>query len=154
MSLATNLASLATRLATECKTLRSLLNGNASNLSALTTTAKSNLVAAINELQGEIDALAAEAAGIDDDVASSASTYSSSKVVELLDELKDELLGSGAAAALDTIGELAAALGERCQRDHHDHDGARQAGPLRRRADADLRRKDASAGQYRRGGVL
>lgn len=56
MSLATQITDLATRVATEAKALRTLINGNAADLSALTTTAKTNLVAAINELQSEIGA--------------------------------------------------------------------------------------------------
>ena len=50
MSLQTNLQDLASRIATECKALRTLMNGNAVDLSALNTTAKTNLVAAINEV--------------------------------------------------------------------------------------------------------
>ncbi len=50
MSLQTNLQDLATRIATECKALRTLMNGNAIDLSALNTTTKVNLVAAINEV--------------------------------------------------------------------------------------------------------
>lgn len=50
MSLATNLTDLSTRIATEAKALRTLINGNATDLSALTTTAKSNLVVALNEV--------------------------------------------------------------------------------------------------------
>jgi hypothetical protein len=51
MSLATQVQSLATRIATECKALRTLINGNTADLSALTTTTKTNLVAAINEVK-------------------------------------------------------------------------------------------------------
>lgn len=50
MSLATNVLNLATRIATEAKALRTLINGNAADLSSLTTTDKTNLVAAINEV--------------------------------------------------------------------------------------------------------
>lgn len=57
MSLSTNITNLATRIATECKALRTLINGNATDLSALTTTAKTNLVAAINELDADIAGL-------------------------------------------------------------------------------------------------
>lgn len=49
-SLATRLTDLTTRIATEFKSLRTLVNGNASTNAALRTTAKGNLVAAINEL--------------------------------------------------------------------------------------------------------
>lgn len=50
MALTTNIQNLATRIATEMKSLRMLINGNASDLSALNTTNKTNLVAAINEV--------------------------------------------------------------------------------------------------------
>ena len=49
MSLVTNLSNFATRVATETKALRTLINGNQSDLSALNTSDKTNLVAAINE---------------------------------------------------------------------------------------------------------
>ena len=49
-SLTTRLSDLTTRIATEFKSLRTLVNGNASTNAALKTTAKGNLVAAINEL--------------------------------------------------------------------------------------------------------
>lgn len=49
MSLATNVQNLATRVATEVKALRTLINGNVPDLSALDTPTKTNLVAAINE---------------------------------------------------------------------------------------------------------
>lgn len=57
MSLSSFVSSLASSAAAECKSLRSLLNGNVANLSALTTTEKSNLVLALNEVR----ALAASA---------------------------------------------------------------------------------------------
>lgn len=60
MSLQTNLQDLATRIATECKDIRTLLNANAADLTALNTTAKGNLVAAINELVTEIGAATGE----------------------------------------------------------------------------------------------
>jgi len=44
-------------VATDVKALATLVNNNAANLDALTTTAKSNLVAAINELDALIEAL-------------------------------------------------------------------------------------------------
>lgn len=75
MSLSTNVANLATRIATEVKALRTLINGNAADLSALTTTAKTNLVAAINEVAASVGS----AAGIDDVTTSTTSTWSSSQ---------------------------------------------------------------------------
>lgn len=58
MSLTSNLSDAFTRVATETKALRTLINGNAIDLSGLTTTAKANLVAAINELDAAVDNLA------------------------------------------------------------------------------------------------
>lgn len=108
MSLATNIASLATRISTECKTLRTLINGNAADLTALTTTAKTNLVAAINELKAGVDA--AGAAGINDTAASSSSTYSSTKINALVASAVAQLV-NGSSEALDTLKELSDALG-------------------------------------------
>lgn len=56
MSLVTNVSDLATRISTEVKALRTLINGNQTDLSALTTTAKTNLVAAINEVDAAVGA--------------------------------------------------------------------------------------------------
>lgn len=49
-SLETRIRDLATAIGTAVKATRVLLNGNAADLSALTTTAKTNIVASINEL--------------------------------------------------------------------------------------------------------
>lgn len=108
MSLSTNVADLATRVATEAKSLRTLINGNALDLSALTTTAKSSLVAAINEL-----ALAIGGAGasIEDGTASTLTVWSSSKTDAEIDAAVSALV-SAAPGTLDTLNELAAALGD------------------------------------------
>ena len=50
-TLETRLRNLATRMGTEAKALRTLINGNLADLSGLTTAAKNNLVAAINEVR-------------------------------------------------------------------------------------------------------
>ena len=100
---------LATRMATECKSLRTLINTNASNLSALTTTQKGSLVAAINELKSAIDG-AGSSITISDSTTSTTQVWSSSKVASAIQTAKDELT-NGAASALDTLAELAAALG-------------------------------------------
>ena len=76
------------------------------SLGSLTTTAKSNLVAAINE----IALAAASATGIDDGVTSGASTWSSNKINSEISGAISGLVG-GAGAALDTLKELADALG-------------------------------------------
>lgn len=65
MSLDTNLQTFATRLSTEMKAIRTLLNSNAADNAALTTTAKGNLVAAINELDAAIDAAASTGGATD-----------------------------------------------------------------------------------------
>lgn len=113
MSFETNVTNLATRVATECKSIRTMLNGNAGDLSALTTSAKSNLVAALNELNAELDALSAGAAGIDDATTATTSTWSSQKtadeILEAATGVKDDILG-GAGAAYDTLSELKALL--------------------------------------------
>ena len=110
MSLATRITDLATRIATECKALRTLMNGNAADLSALTTTAKGNLVAALNELKTAVDA-AAGGAAINDAATASGTTWSSTKISgEIAAALT--ALTTGAPAALDTLDELAAALGD------------------------------------------
>lgn len=107
MSLATNIQNLATRIATETKSLRTLLNGNAADLSALTTTNKTNLVAALNEVKGLIGQAGPQ---IDDLAASTSTVYSSSKTVAAIDAAVDALVGA-APGVLDTLEELAAALG-------------------------------------------
>lgn len=52
MSIASQVSSLATRVATEFKSIRTLISGSGTgNISGLTTTDKSSLVAAINEVK-------------------------------------------------------------------------------------------------------
>ena len=97
MSLATRIESLVIRVAQEFNDVRA----KAGNLANLTTTDKSNLVAAINELKAAV----ASSTVIDDAQIAATSTYSSSKIVALLDALKSEILG-GADAAYDTLLEI------------------------------------------------
>ena len=108
-TLQTRITDLATRMATECKSLRTLINANASTLSALTTTQKGSLVAAINELKTAIDSVGSSIT-ISDATTSTTQVWSSSKVSTAIQTAKDELT-NGAASALDTLAELAAALG-------------------------------------------
>ena len=108
MALATNVQDLATRVATEAKSLRTLLNGNEPNLSQLQTTAKTSLVAAINELVG---AVGGAGASIDDGSTSAVSVWSSLKTSTEISDAVTALVG-GAPGALDTLIELAAALGD------------------------------------------
>ena len=65
MSLSTNVSNLATRIATEVKAIRTLVNGNVADLSALDTTAKSNLVLAINELKTALDTAASDISALE-----------------------------------------------------------------------------------------
>ena len=97
MSLATRIESLVIRVAQEFNDVRA----KAGNLANLTTTDKSNLVAAINELQAAV----VSSTVIDDAQIATTSTYSSNKIVSLLDALKTEILG-GADAAYDTLVEI------------------------------------------------
>lgn len=97
MSLTTRIESLVLRVAHEFNDVRTK-NGNLANL---TTTDKSSLVAAINELKSAL----VSSVAIDDGHIANTTTYSSSKIVSLLDALKGEILG-GADAAFDTLVEI------------------------------------------------
>jgi hypothetical protein len=128
MSLATRIQELAVRAAGEIKSIRTLLNGNAADNSALTTTAKNNLVAAINEVQAAVQAAASSGgAAIDDAAVTTTTAYSSSKIVALIDAVTAADVGAAtqadvdaavsalvdaSPATLDTLNELAAALGD------------------------------------------
>ena len=85
------------------------------SLSALTTTAKNNLVAAVNELKTAVDAAAGGGVSIDDGAGDGATgvTWSADKIFDAIEVAKTAVkndLTAGAAAALDTLSELAAAL--------------------------------------------
>lgn len=108
-TLQARITDLATRMATECKSLRTLVNANGADLSALTTTQKASLVGAINELKTAIDN-AGSSITISDSTSSTTKVWSSSKVAAEITAAKNALT-NGAAAALDTLSELAAALG-------------------------------------------
>jgi len=101
MSLQTQIHSFVLRAAEEFKAVTARIG----NLAGLSTTDKSNLVAAINELQAAVVA----AVAIDDGTITTSTTYSSSKIVGLLDALKAEILG-GADAAYDTLLEIQQAI--------------------------------------------
>lgn len=108
MSLATNITNLATRIATEIKAVRTLVNGNASDLSSLTTTSKSNLVSAINEVKA---AIPTNLVTIDDSTTSTSKVWSSSKTNTAITSAVAAVVDA-APAALDTLNELAAALND------------------------------------------
>ncbi len=108
-TLQVRITDLATRVATEIKSVKTLVNGNAADLSALTTTQKTSLVAAVNELKTALDALGTPLT-ISDSTSSTTQVWSSSKVSSEITAAKNALT-NGATAALDTLYELAAALG-------------------------------------------
>ena len=85
------------------------------SLSALTTTAKASLVAAVNELKTAVDAASGGGVSIDDGAGNGATgvTWSADKIFDAIEAAKTAVkndLTAGAAAALDTLSELAAAL--------------------------------------------
>ena len=102
MTLEARVVALAQAIGTDVKTLTTAVG----SLSGLTTTAKNNLVTAINEIAQAV----ANATGIDDGATGGASTWSSSKISSEISGAISGLVG-GAGAALDTLQELAAALG-------------------------------------------
>lgn len=109
MSLATQIVALAQAIGADIKDLRT----KQGDLTSLTTTAKGTLVAAINELK---TALAGSGAAINDTAGNGATTvtWSADKIFDTIEAAKVAVkadLTNGAAAALDTLNELAAALG-------------------------------------------
>ena len=108
-SLQVRITDLATRVATEIKSVKTLINGNAADLSALTTTQKTSLVAAINELKTAISSIGTPLV-INDSTTNSTEVWSSTKVAAAITQAKSDLV-NGAGTALDTLQELATALG-------------------------------------------
>lgn len=104
MSLATNVADLATRIATEFKSVRSSIG----SLAGLTTTDKTSVVNAVNELKTAVGGAGAQ---INDAVTNNTTTWSGSKtstsIADARAAVKAEILG-GAGAAFDTLSELKA----------------------------------------------
>lgn len=111
MTLEQRLILLAQAIGGDIKTL-TVAQGS---LTSLTTTAKSNLVAAINELKSITDGLAGGGAAINDAAGDGDTTvtWSANKIFDSIAAakaaLKNELV-DGAGAALDTLNELADAL--------------------------------------------
>jgi len=125
MSLQVRLANLITAIGTDIKQLRTWATGSSSgDLTGLTTTDKSSLLAAINEVKAgssgsppdasttvkglvELATLAEVATGTD-----AVRAVTPQAVRQERDALKAEILGAGVPAALDTLDELAAALAD------------------------------------------
>lgn len=109
MSLETRVVALAQAIGTDIKAL----NTSQGVLSSLSTTAKTSLVAAINELFALVGSAGAQ---IDDLAGNGATTvtWSADKIYDSIEAAKTAVTNSlvnGAGAALDTLNELAAALG-------------------------------------------
>jgi hypothetical protein len=68
-------------------------------------------VSALNELKAALDSLAASSSGINDSTTATTTTWSSSKINTQITSAISALT-SGAPTALDTLDELAAALGD------------------------------------------
>jgi len=123
VSLQARLSDLITAIGTDYKQIRSWITGSSSgDLTGLTTTDKSSVVAAINEVQAgagvadasttvkgkiEIATLAEVATGTD-----TVRAVTPEGVRQERAALKTEILGAGVPGALDTLDELAAALGD------------------------------------------
>jgi len=109
MSLETQIIALAQAIGADIKDVRA----KQGDLTSLTTTAKTSLVAAINELKA---ALGSAGAAINDTAGNgdASVTWSADKIFDTIEAAKAAVksdLTNGAAAALDTLSELAAALG-------------------------------------------
>lgn len=122
MSLQTRISDLIIALGTDYKQLRTWISGSSSgDLTGLTTTDKTSLVAAINEVDTNTPADASETVkGIAElatlaEVATGTDTtriVTAAGVRQERTALKAEILGAGVPAALDTLDELAAALAD------------------------------------------
>ena len=111
MTLEQRLIALAQVIGADIKALN-LAQGS---LSTLATTAKASLVAAVNELKTAVDAAAGGGVSIDDGAGDGATgvTWSADKIFDAIEAAKTAVkndLTAGAAAALNTLSELAAAL--------------------------------------------
>jgi hypothetical protein len=101
MSLVTQIVSLITRIGTEFKSVRTAQG----ILTSLTTTDKTSLVAAVNEVKASV----AGAAGIADGSTGAGSTWSSTKINNEILASRNAILG-GASAAWDTLQEFQAEI--------------------------------------------
>lgn len=102
MTLELRIKALAEQAANTIKAVNAKI-GNTANLS---TTDKTSLVAALNELKANIIALPAPSSVIDDDTASLSKTYSSTKINSLISTAVANLI-NGAGSDSDTLKELA-----------------------------------------------
>lgn len=106
MSLELRVTALANAIATDIKALRA----TDGSLAALSTTAKSSLVAAINELYATVDAIDTSNV-IDDNASGLTTTFSSTKILSEITAAVAAVVDASP-TALDTLSELANALGD------------------------------------------
>ena len=108
-----NTSDLATRIKGDIVTLHGAINGSPTtagedtsmiDLSGLNTSAKTNLVAAINEILANVSAL------VDDSGTGADDLWSASQIISFVGMQISNLV-NGAGSALDTLQELSAALG-------------------------------------------
>lgn len=110
MSLETKLIALAQAVGADVKAL----TDKQGDLTSLSTTAKNNLVAAINEIHAALGNAGAQINDLAGD-GSTTETWSADKIFDSIEAAKQAVTNSlvdGAGAALDTLNELAAALGD------------------------------------------
>lgn len=125
MSLQTRLQDLITAVATDYKQLRVFVTGSSTgDLTGLTTTVKTSVIAAVNEVNAKPSSVPADATeivkGIVElatlpEMATGTDPSRVATVAGVRQErtaLKNEILGAGVPGALDTLDELAAALGD------------------------------------------
>lgn len=80
MALVPGINNVLIRIGTEFKAHRGLINGGLTDLSTLSTTDKTNLVAAINEVKGVADSALGGGVSINDAATNTTQTWSSSKI--------------------------------------------------------------------------
>lgn len=128
MSLETRLSDLITAVGTDIKQLRTWITGSASGtLASLNTGDKSSIIAAINEVKATADSAGGGGSPASTTVAGIVELATLAEVTTGTDTtravtpegvrqeriaLKAEILGAGVPSALDTLDELAAALGD------------------------------------------
>lgn len=122
MSLQDRLSDLITSIGTDYKQLRTWITGSSiADLTGLTTTVKTSLLAAINEVNGKIPGAASTTVQGIIEIATLAEVGTGTDAVRAVtpqgvkqetDAVKTAILGAGVPAALDTLDELAAALGD------------------------------------------
>ena len=106
MTIASNLTAAFQRVGTEFRAIRALISGSETGNAAALQTSATNLVEAINEVR----AIGLSKAAIDDVNLSALTTWSSQKTNSEIQAAVAALV-NGAPGALDTLQELAAALG-------------------------------------------